>query len=531
MDETIEIPGYKIERHLGSGATATVYLAEQINLQRKVAIKLMTTSLIAEPSFSQRFMREGRVVAQLNHPNIVTVIDINEYNSNYYMVMEYVDGGYTLKEKIQDGIEVNEAVSVVCQIGEALGYAHKRNFVHRDVKPANILFRADGAPVLSDFGIVRIVGESTQLTQENYTVGTPAYMSPEQVLGKDIDVRSDLYSLGIVFYEMLTGDAPFRAQETFALAMKHVNERPPLLPEDLATYQVILDTALAKKPEERYADADAMIRAIKEVYSGVATTADITLLAPKTATTKVIEADEPIPEVEATPLPPRSAEPVATPPPPSPAMPVDSAAISQSTKLTPWLWTIGTAIGLLTLIWVFVMLDQKSAAPPETGDFISSFIHKLAMQGELHWYWWIFGLILMVFEILLPGIFFLWLGVSACVIGAILLFTPTISWQTQFLLFGILSVASTVIWHALWHDRQIRSDQPVLNRRGQQCVGRIVTLQEPVVDGWGKVRIDGLNWKARGDDLPSGTKIKVVSVDGATLVIAPVNQKSSNRRN
>lgn len=536
MDETIEIPGYKIERHIGSGATATVYLAEQINLQRKVAIKLMTTSLIAEGSFRERFMREGRVVAQLNHPNIVTVIDINEYNSNYYMVMEYVDGGVTLKEKIQDGIEVDEAVSVICQIGEALGYAHKRKFVHRDVKPANILFRADGTPVLSDFGITRVVGEGTQLTQEGYTVGTPAYMSPEQVLGKDIDTRSDIYSLGVVFYETLTGDAPFRAQETFALAMQHVNETPPLLPESLAIYQPVLDKSLAKEPDNRYPTTEAMIQAIKEAYSGVATTADVTLMAPKTIPTQAIEHEplvnktvdiEPPPSAPAPAAIPASSSSAAASPSPAPS----SSASTSRPSLTPWLWTIGTVLGLLTLIWLLVMLDQKSAAPPDSGDVISSFIHNLAMQGELHWYWWILGLIFMVFEILLPGIFFLWLGVSAGVIGGVLLFTPTISWQTQFLLFGILSIASTIIWHALWHNKQIHSDQPVLNRRGQQCVGRIVTLQEPVIDGWGKVKIDGLSWKARGEDLPSGTKIKVVGVDGATLMIEPVNPISSRQRN
>jgi serine/threonine-protein kinase PpkA len=248
MDETIEIPGYKIERHLGSGATATVYLAEHINLQRKVAIKLMTTGLVTDASFRERFMQEGRVVAQLNHPNIVTVFDINEYNANYYMVMEYVDGGMTLRDKIQDGLELDEAITIICEIGAALGYAHKRRFVHRDVKPANILFREEGTAVLSDFGIARVVGQGSQLTQQGYTVGTPAYMSPEQVLGQEIGIRSDLYSLGVVFYEMLTGKAPFHAQETFALAMKHVNDRPPLLPRDLEAYQAVLDKAMAKKP-------------------------------------------------------------------------------------------------------------------------------------------------------------------------------------------------------------------------------------------------------------------------------------------
>jgi membrane protein implicated in regulation of membrane protease activity len=152
------------------------------------------------------------------------------------------------------------------------------------------------------------------------------------------------------------------------------------------------------------------------------------------------------------------------------------------------------------------------------------------MRGELHWYWWIAGLIFMVLEIILPGIFFLWLGVAAFVVGAILVLFSKISWQTQFLLFGLLSIAATIVWHALWHNEQSKSDQPVLNRRGHQCVGRVVTLQQPIVDGWGKVLIDGLSWKARGEDLPSGTKIRVVDVDGATLIVEPANRQASNRR-
>jgi serine/threonine protein kinase/membrane protein implicated in regulation of membrane protease activity len=518
MDETIEIPGYKIERHLGSGATATVYLAEQINLRRKVAIKLMTTGLVTESSFRERFMQEGRVVAQLNHPNIVTVFDINEYNSNYYMVMEYVDGGMTLRERIQEGLEVDEAITIASQIGAALDYAHKRNFVHRDVKPANILFRADGAAVLSDFGIARVVGGGSQLTQQGYTVGTPAYMSPEQVMGQDIGIRSDLYSLGVVFYEMLTGKAPFQAQETFALAMKHVNDRPPLLPRDLEAYQAVLDKAMAKKPEDRYVSAEAMVKAIKQAHTGTAVTADITVLAPKTTgVTKVIDTPAQASALPAAALP-------AAPPLPSPEQERDTRR-----QTSVWIWTLATVLSLFLIVWLLVMLDLRSTPSPPKSN-IEILFQQLSMRGELHWYWWIAGLIFMVLEIILPGIFFLWLGVAAFVVGAILVLFSKISWQTQFLLFGLLSIAATIVWHALWHNEQSKSDQPVLNRRGHQCVGRVVTLQQPIVDGWGKVLIDGLSWKARGEDLPSGTKIRVVDVDGATLIVEPANRQASNRR-
>jgi serine/threonine protein kinase len=266
MDETIQIPGYSIERNLGSGAMATVYLAEQRLLARKVALKLMAASLVADENFRKRFLREGQAVAQLNHPNIVTIYDIGIYESSYYMAMEYVDGGATLKEKIQEGLTPEQAVTILCQIGAALGYAHRHGLVHRDVKPANILFRADGTSVLSDFGIVRkLEDDGTQLTQQGYAVGTPAYMSPEQILGKQVDARSDLYSLGTVFHEMLTGQKPFQAEETFALALKHVNEPVPRLPQTLSRFQEIVDRLMAKEPDQRYKDADEMIQAIHKV--------------------------------------------------------------------------------------------------------------------------------------------------------------------------------------------------------------------------------------------------------------------------
>lgn len=279
MDETIQIPGYKIERNLGSGAMATVYLAEQTLLARKVALKLMAANLVTDDNFRKRFLREGQAVAQLNHPNIVTIYDIGIYESSYFMAMEYVDGGATLKEKIQQGLTPEQAVGIFCQIGSALGYAHQRGLVHRDVKPANILFSADGTAVLSDFGIVRkLEDDGTQLTQQGFAVGTPAYMSPEQILGKKVDARSDLYSLGVVFHEMLTGYKPFQAEETFALALKHVNEPVPRLPEAVSQFQPLIDNLMAKEPDQRFANADEMIRAVRSIGTGIFPSADSSAL-------------------------------------------------------------------------------------------------------------------------------------------------------------------------------------------------------------------------------------------------------------
>ncbi len=199
----IELPGFDIERELGEGAMATVYLATQRSLQRKVALKVMAAALAADPSFAERFLREGRTLARLSHPNTVTIHDIGNVGSCYYMAMEYLPNG-TLKERIQQGLDPEQGLAYVRQVAAALGYAHSQGLVHRDVKPANILFRADGTAVLSDFGIAKSIEDNTQFTQVGFAVGTPSYMSPEQARGQEIDGRADLYALGVVLYEILT---------------------------------------------------------------------------------------------------------------------------------------------------------------------------------------------------------------------------------------------------------------------------------------------------------------------------------------
>jgi serine/threonine-protein kinase PpkA len=256
-----QIPGYTIEKRLGSGAMASVYLALQNALERRVALKVMASSLSIDDTFRRRFVKEGRIIGQLNHPHIITVYDIGEYEGHYYMAMEYIGGG-TLKERIERGLSVEQTVGIVCQIAKALGYAHGRGFVHRDVKPANILFRDDDTAVLSDFGIARGFDESTRLTMAGWTLGTPNYMSPEQALGKTLDARSDLYALGVVFYEMLTGARPYQATDSISLALKHVSEPIPRLPDNLALYQGVIDRLLAKDPQDRFARAEDMIEAV-----------------------------------------------------------------------------------------------------------------------------------------------------------------------------------------------------------------------------------------------------------------------------
>ncbi len=264
-DIKIDLPGYNITRLIGKGGFAKVYLAIQESLDRTVALKIMEPRMADESEFCERFLKEGKIVAQLSsHPNIVTIFDIGKHDDIYFMAMEYVAGG-TLRDKIRDPSKIIDIPAVIEQIAGALSCAHKKDFIHRDVKPANILFNEDGAAMLTDFGIAKSVNSgATRLTEAGFTVGTPEYMSPEQTLAKQMDGRTDLYSFGVVIYEMLMRDKPFKGDDAFATALKHINEPPPKLSEQFSEYQSLLDNLLAKEPEARFADADALIRFLKD---------------------------------------------------------------------------------------------------------------------------------------------------------------------------------------------------------------------------------------------------------------------------
>ncbi|WMR30542.1 serine/threonine-protein kinase, partial [Metapseudomonas otitidis] len=257
----IQIPGYEIERELGDGAMAVVYLATQRSLERKVALKVMAAALANDASFCERFLREGKTLARLSHPHTVTIYDIGNVGSLYYMAMEYLPNG-TLKERIAAGLSPEQGLVWLRQIASALGYAHAQGLVHRDVKPANILFRADGGAVLSDFGIAKALDDRTQFTQAGFAVGTPSYMSPEQARGQEIDGRADLYALGVVLYEILTGQLPYVGTDSLSTALAHITQPLPELPITQGRYQEILTRLLAKDPNDRYPDAAALIAAL-----------------------------------------------------------------------------------------------------------------------------------------------------------------------------------------------------------------------------------------------------------------------------
>jgi serine/threonine protein kinase len=252
------IPGYRIERVLGKGGMATVYLAVQEIFERQVALKIMSSSLAEDPSFGQRFMREARIVSHLTHPNIITVFDVGVHLNVYYLSMEYI-AGPDLKQARQS-LSFRQKVQVICDIANALDFANSRGYVHRDIKPENILLRPESwQAVLMDFGIARTADGDLNVTQTGMALGTPHYMSPEQAKGLAVDHRSDLYSLGVVFYYLLTGEVPYHADSAVAIGVKHITDPIPRLPIYLQDLQKIIDRLMAKKPQDRYATAKDLL--------------------------------------------------------------------------------------------------------------------------------------------------------------------------------------------------------------------------------------------------------------------------------
>jgi serine/threonine protein kinase len=247
------IPGYRIEKKLGCGGMADVYLGVQEVLGRKVAIKVLAAEMIQNEQVIERFLNEARTASRLEHPNIVTIHDVGQVKDTCYIVMEYLPESLIsrIKRSPDNKIQPREVFRILKRMAMALDYAHREGFIHRDIKPDNILFRKDNTPVLVDFGIARAVDSSAQLTTTGMIIGTPHYMSPEQCQGEKIDGQSDLYSLGIVLYEMLTGDIPYRADSAAGVLVKHIQEPVPHLPVELQRYQPLLSRMVAKDKSGR----------------------------------------------------------------------------------------------------------------------------------------------------------------------------------------------------------------------------------------------------------------------------------------
>ena len=262
---------YQIVAELGRGGMAVVYKAWQPSLERYVALKVLPEYFRHDAEFLTRFQREAKAAAKLNHPNIVTIYDVGAHASTHYIAMEHLEGG-SLRERLGAGpLDPKEALRILTQVASGLDYAHMHGLVHRDIKPANILFTADGRAKLTDFGIAR-ASDGTQLTRTGVLMGTPEYMAPEQAAGGVVDHRADLYALGVVLYQMLTGQAPFRGATPHATLHAVIYE-PPTPPRQLnpglwPTIDGVLLRALAKQPDQRFQRGADMVAALEAALAG-----------------------------------------------------------------------------------------------------------------------------------------------------------------------------------------------------------------------------------------------------------------------
>ncbi|MBI2802674.1 MAG: serine/threonine protein kinase [Gammaproteobacteria bacterium] len=261
----MEIAGYQIKQCIAEGGMASAYLAEQSVLGRLVVLKVLDTVINDSRLAYRRFLNEGKLLAALKHPNIITIFDIGRTDDFVYISMEYVAGG-DLKQRLQDGpLPPARAMDILEAVAQGLGAAHAEGIVHRDVKPGNILFRADGTPLLSDFGIAKSLYADVDLTATGVFLGSPNYMAPEQAEAADVDGRADIYSLGIILYEMLVGEKPYQSESVIDVIHMHKTAPIPRLSRPLAVYQGLLDRMLAKARSERFKDVAALIHYLRSL--------------------------------------------------------------------------------------------------------------------------------------------------------------------------------------------------------------------------------------------------------------------------
>ncbi|MBL8098588.1 MAG: serine/threonine protein kinase [Anaerolineales bacterium] len=266
-----QIGRYIIKTELGRGGMATVYRAYDPSFDREVALKILPREMLHDPQFRTRFEREIKLVASLEHPAIVPVYDVGDIEGQPYYVMRYMTGG-SLSDLIAKGkFTVQETAAIIGKVAQGLAHAHRKNIVHRDLKPDNILFDENGSPFISDFGIAKLAESGSNLTGSG-VIGTPAYMSPEQAQGKDVDGRSDVYGLGVIVYQMLTGHQPYSADTPMGVVVKHITEPVPEILKDMPDLPPEVDelikTSMAKDKNKRFENTIELAKALNKIAFG-----------------------------------------------------------------------------------------------------------------------------------------------------------------------------------------------------------------------------------------------------------------------
>ncbi|MCI2285033.1 serine/threonine protein kinase [Colwellia sp. MSW7] len=282
----MEIEGYEKIDDLGKGGMAFVYKSRHLSLDRIVALKVMDNKFNCDDSFTKRFQREARISAQLMHKHIVQIYDVGIFQGNNYLSMEYVPNGDLSDLLVQDPpLEENTIVECIKQMASALDFAASKRVVHRDIKPANILVRGKNDFVLADFGIAKSDDVASNLTEVGSIIGTPSYMSPEQSKGQTLDHRSDLYSLGVVFYQLLCNKVPYDGDSALSVGIKHLNSPVPPVIEKYLKYQPVIDKLLAKLPEDRYQSGAELANALDVINDATLLVEQTLIRAPSIDTT------------------------------------------------------------------------------------------------------------------------------------------------------------------------------------------------------------------------------------------------------
>ena len=358
MHAPIEVPNFELLQEIGRGGMARVYLGNQLQPKRKIAVKIIAPVVGQDETFIQTLKQEGDTAALLNHPNVVTVYACGVVDGHYYLAMEHLGGG-DLSELIKKGVTAERALEIMAEMASALECAHEHHLLHRDIKPENIMFHTGGRAVLVDFGIAKEQDTESNFTKAGAVVGTPHYMSPERATGKTTDGRSDLYALGVVFYEMLTGNKLYEGADTFAISYAHVYESIPVLDGKFVKYQGLLNKLVAKDPDDRYQNATELLKALKKLPAAIAPE-------PSTYATVAVAAIDP----DST---------IITPPTGfSSALPAATAA-----KSIPWI-PIGAVVGCLVIAFIAFSFIPGGANKPSaaSGDNLNT-EQRMRMQDIL----------------------------------------------------------------------------------------------------------------------------------------------------